>query len=326
MSYTHLTREERYQMQSLLRAGCSRRWIAATLGRDPATVSRELRRNAGPRGYAAALAQRRAQARGARARSRPRITARQWRAIERFVVQWQWSPQQIAERARLEGSVRISAQRIYQRIRRDRGRGPRWGVGLRCRRLRRKPYGQGRSRRGRIPGRVGIEHRPAAVAQRREIGHWEADTLIGRRKKGAVLSLVERNSRYLRLGHLRQRTAAATTRQLRRRLRALRERVTTITADNGKEFCGHARISTSLGAAFYFCAPQQAWQRGTNENTNGLIRQYLPKDRDLSNVSGAEIAKIEHRLNHRPRKCLGYRTPHEVFHDTQEMLTVALRA
>lgn len=326
MSYTHLTREERYQMESLLRAGCSRRQMAATLGRDPATVSRELRRNVGARGYAAAAAQRRARARAARARSRPRITARQWRAIERLVVYWQWSPQQIAERARREGTVRLSAQRIYQRIASERGSAARWGAGLRCRRLRRKPYGQGRSRRGRIPGRVGIEHRPAAAAQRREIGHWEADTMIGRHKQGAVVSLVERTSRYLRLGHLRQRTAAATTRQIRRRLRALRERVTTITADNGKEFCGHARITASLGAAFYFCAPQQAWQRGTNENTNGLVRQYLPKDRDLSNISSAEIRKIEHRLNHRPRRCLGYRTPHEVFYDTQQMLTVALRA
>lgn len=326
MGYTHLTREERYQMESLRRAGCSQACMAATLGRDRATMSRELRRNAGARGYRAGAAERRAQARARRARSRPRITARQWAAIERLVVEWQWSPEQIAQRSRREATLQVSAQRIYQRIWAERATGARWSSGLRCRRLRRNRYGRGRSRRGRIPGRVGIEHRPAAVEHRAHIGHWEADTIIGGQKQGAALSLVERRSRYLRLARLRRRTAQATARQMRRRLAGLADRVVTITADNGKEFCAHAQIAASLEANFYFCAPQQAWQRGTNENTNGLVRQYLSKGRDLSTVSGAEISKIERRLNHRPRKCLGYRTPHEVFYNTQSTLTVALRA
>ena len=163
------------------------------------------------------------------------------------------------------------------------------------------------------------------MARREDIGHWETDTVHGRCRRGAVLSLVERRSRLTPLAKLPGATAQAVRAATCRRLRPIAHAVVSLTADNGKEFAAHARIAADLGADFYFADPYAAWQRGTNENTNGLIRQYLPKTRDFTTVTGPEIRMIENRLNHRPRKCLGYLTPYEVFHNTRLNLTVALR-
>ena len=180
--------------------------------------------------------------------------------------------------------------------------------------------------RGQIPGRRSIWERPAPVDARRQLGHWEADTLRGARRRAALLSVVERRSRYSRLAKLARLSARTARRALVARLSAFSARVRSLTADNGKEFAEHRQTSEDLRADFYFADPYAAWQRGTGENTNGLIRQYLPKTRDLSTVSGAEIRMIENRLNLRPRKCLDYLTPYEVFNNTRVELTVALRS
>lgn len=322
--YAHLTQEERYQIYALMKAGLLQTQIASLLGRSPSTISRELRRNRGQRGYRPRQAHERAQQRAGAARTRPRITQFQWRAIAELLRR-HWSPEQIADRAALEGTLAITHERIYRFIYADKARGGDLWRCLRGQKPYRRRYGSGRERRGQLADRVGIEQRPGEAQRRQRIGHWEADTVHGQARQGAVLSLVERRSRLTRLAKLPRATAKAVREGARRRLQPIAHAVASITADNGKEFAEHRAIARALNAQFYFADPYAAWQRGTNENTNGLIRQYLPKSRDLRSLSGAEIRKIEHRLNHRPRKCLGFLTPYEVFNNIRFQLTVALR-
>lgn len=322
--YLHLALEERYQIYALMKAGHPQNEIAVLLGRSPSTLSRELSRNRGLRGYRPQQAQALAQDRASACRTRPRITARQWRAVG-ALIRADLSPQQIAERADLENTLAISHESIYRFLYAEKRAGGALWHRLRGQKPYRRRYGAGRTRRGQIPERIGIAQRPAAVERRDRIGHWEVDTVHGRRRRGAVLSLVERCSRLTRLAKLATASAGAVRDGSRRRLGPIAHRVASLTADNGKEFAAHQRIAADLGADFYFADPYSAWQRGTNENTNGLVRQYLPRSRDLTTLTGPEIRMIENRLNHRPRKCLGYLTPYEVFHNTQLKLTVALR-
>ena len=323
MPYTHLSSEERYQIHALRKSGRSLRAIGAVLGRSAATISRELRRNRGAHGYRPAEAKGMAWARSALSRSRPRITIRQWRAIARL-LQRDWSPQQIAERCRREGTLAISHEWIYTFVYAHKREGGTLWSHLRVRKQRRKRYASGRDRRGQIPGRIGIEQRGRSADRRLHRGHWEGDTMHGGR--AGVVSLVDRKSRFTRLGKVLRRTAEQARSAVRRRLASLHPRVRSITVDNGREFTDHRGIARDLGTRVFFARPYRAWERGTNENTNGLIRQYLPKRRDLVSLSGPEIRKIENRLNHRPRRCLEYRTPHEVFYHERQELTVALRS
>lgn len=323
MPYTHLNSEERYQIHALRKSGQSLRAIGAVLGRSPATISRELLRNRGDHGYRPQEAGRTAWARAALSRSRPRITIRQWRSIA-WLLQQDWSPQQVAERCRREGTLTISHEWIYTFVYAHKSQGGTLWSHLRIRKQRRKRYGGGRDRRGQIPGRVGIEQRGPSAERRLHHGHWEGDTMHG--GPAGVVSLVDRKSRFTRLAKVLRRTAAQTRSAIRRRLEPLGRRVRSITVDNGREFTDHRGIAKDLRTRVFFAHPYSAWERGTNENTNGLIRQYLPKRRDLTRLSGPEIHRIENRLNHRPRRCLEYRTPHEVFYNVRDKLTVALRS
>ena len=325
MGYTHLTKEERYQIYAMQKTQSSIREIAEVLNRAPSTISRELHRNRGQRGYRPRQAEATARERASQSRTCTRITAQDWAQIG-TLLRRDWSPEQISGRMRLENGVSISPEWIYQFVLADKAADGDLWTHLRCRCKRRKRYGSGRERRGRIPDRVGIEKRPAGVNSRSRIGHWEGDTIIGKGHRGAAVTLVERRSRFLRMGKLAGKSAKETQRAIQRRLRPMAEHVQTLTFDNGKEFSNHRAITNTLEAAVFFADAYASWQRGTNENTNGLIRQYLPKNRDLSTLTGAEIRKIEKRINHRPRKCLGYRTPHEVFNKTYEKLTVALHS
>lgn len=324
MSYTHLTQEERYQISAGLAVGLSQRMISKELGRSVSTVSREIGRNGRTGRYRAHRAQQTAAARARRCRSRPRIQAWQWAAIAGLIRQ-DWSPEQISQRAILEGALRVSPERIYLRIYADKASGGELYKHLRGRRKYRKRYGSGRERRGRIRNRTGISERPAAVERRDTVGHWEGDTIVGRRHRGAAVTMVERATRLTRLSKMTDRKAGSVRAALCRRLKGLRAWIETVTFDNGHEFAAHEQIEKDLEMKAYFAEPYSSWQRGTNENTNGLIRQYLSKARDLRTVSGSEIRMIENRLNHRPRKCLGYRTPHECFYNEEHNLTVALR-
>lgn len=306
--YKQLTREQRYQIYALKKEGHSRTAIARNLDVHKATISRELSRNLGGRGYRPTQADELAQARK-RQRVRPRITAAQWAQVT-ALLRHQWSPEQISGRLALERQVRISHERIYQYIYADKAEGGTLYRHLRCQKQRRKRYGS-YSRRGQIPHRVLIDQRPPVVAQKARLGDWEADTLIGRNHQAALVSLVERQSKLTRLVKVERNTAELVRQAVSTQLQGLT--VKTITSDNGREFAGHQQIGQHLKADFYFAHPYHAWERGLNENTNGLIRQYFPKKSEFSKITARQISKVVERLNNRPRKTLGYKTPNEVF-------------
>ena len=310
--YTQLASAERYQIYSLLKAGHSPAEIARVIKRDKSTISRELRRNRGGRGYRAGQAQRLAsrRRRGCAANAR-RFDGHHWRLIERL-IQREWSPQQIAGRLRLLKRLRISPERIYRHLLADKQAGGSLYRHLRCQRIRKKRYGRP-SRQGQLPNRVSIEQRPAIVARRARLGDWELDTVFGKGHRQCVLSMSERRSRFAVLANLPRHCAHALAYVSIRWLRALKRKVHSLTADNGREFALHEFIAHTLKTRFYFAHPNAAWERGTNENANGLLRQYLPKGTDLAKVQTATLRFIMNRLNHRPRKCLGWRTPYEVF-------------
>lgn len=308
MSYTQLTREQRYQIYALKKAGHSQTEMAAIIGCHKSTVSRELSRNGGRRGYRPKQAQELALSRKLPAH-RPRIRSATWASVESLVRQ-QWSPEQISGRLELERQEGVSHERIYQHIYADKRAGGTLFRHLRCQKKRKKRYGL-RERRGQLPARRSIDERPVVVDSRQRLGDWEADTIIGQHHRGAIVSLVERKSKLTRLGRVERNTADAVGRELAAQLESLT--VKTITSDNGREFAHHQSIAQQLGADFYFAHPYSSWERGTNENTNGLVRQYFPKKSDFSKINDRQLTRVVDRLNNRPRKTLGYKTPNEVF-------------
>lgn len=312
MTYTHLTREERYQIHALLRQNVTAAVIAAQLQRSASTISRELKRNAGAKGYTPARAHERASGRQKKRRNARQCSAQQWRQVDNY-LRLELSPEQVSGRLRLEAVLSISHECIYQHIYDDKRRGGDLIKHLRCQKTRRKRYGSGQERRGTLKDRVCIEQRPAIVETRSRIGDWEGDTVIGKGHQGVLVTLVERKSRYTLARQLDSRHSALVTEAVIELLRPHKAWCETITFDNGKEFAEHAFIAASLGADVYFAHPYHSWERGLNENTNGLLRQYFPKCTNLRRVSQCDVDDALYRLNHRPRKCLNYRTPHEVF-------------
>lgn len=323
MSYTQLTQEERYQIYILKKAGKTQTEIAGLLGRDKATISRELRRNHGLKGYRPKQAHQLALGRR-RAKTHPRISPENWRCVS-ALIRKAWSPEQVADRLEQEQGVSISHERIYQYIYADKRSGGDLHSHLRCQKARRMRYGA-YDRRGIIPNQVSIEARPAVVASRRRLGDWEGDTVIGKGHRGALVTLVERKSRYTVIQAVPRKTAEAVRAAVRQGLAPYRDEVHTITYDNGREFTDHEGMARDLEARIYFAHPYASWERGLNENTNGLIRQFFPKHRNLTTVTDAEVQEVMNKLNHRPRKSLGFRTPHEVFFNTKTSLTVALQS
>ena len=314
MTYTQLTQEQRYQIYALMKANFNQQQIAFELRIHPSTISRELRRGRGRRGYRPRQAQQLAESRAA-TRHRPRISASTWAVVESLLLK-EWSPEQISGRLKLEKQSTVSHERIYQYIYADQRAGGGLHLHLRCRKKRRKRYGT-YSRRGQLPNRIGIEKRPKIVDRRSRIGDWEADTLIGKGHQSGILSVVERKSKLTRLGRIKRRTKEEIKDVALSLLKPVEALVHTITSDNGREFAGHEEIAEKLGARFYFAHPFAAWERGLNENTNGLLRQYFPKSADLTSITDEEVHHAEERLNNRPRKTLGFRTPNEVFFKEQ---------
>lgn len=308
MSYTQLTREQRYQIYALKKADHSQTRMAAIIGCHKSTISRELARNAGQRGYRPKQAQELALARKLPAH-RPRIRPETWASVE-SLLRRQWSPEQISGRLKLERQESVSHERIYQHIYSDKRAGGTLHLSLRCQKKRRKRYGR-RDRRGQLPARRSIDERPAVVDARRRLGDWEADTIVGRSHRGAIVSVVERKSKLTRLAKVARNTAELVGQAMTTQLAPLS--VKTITSDNGREFAHHQQIAARLKAGFYFAHPYSSWERGLNENTNGLVRQYFPKKSDFSKITGRQINRVVERLNNRPRKTLGYKTPNEVF-------------
>ena len=310
----HLTFEQRAKLAVLVANGLTQAAIAAQIGSSQSVVSRELSRNRGGRVYTCVQAHEAAMRRRTAASLAPRkLDDGLIATIEDKLLRQEWSPQQISCWLAKNGAARVSHERIYQLIWADKHAG-----GTLFRQLRRsgKKYNKRAGKiagRGMIPGRIDIDQRPAIVELRSRIGDWEVDTIVGAAHKGAILSIVERRSRYTLLHKLADTTAARTGRALVAKLRPHRARVHTITADNGKEFAGHQRVARQLDAGFYSAKPYHAWERGLNENTNGLVRQYFPKGTSFAHLSHAAVAKVQNKLNSRPRKILGYKTPNEVF-------------
>jgi IS30 family transposase len=315
MQYTQLTREQRYQIKVLLDIGCQRTKIARQIGVDKSTISRELRRNRGLRGYRPKQAHEKALERR-RKKVQANIPAEIWQLIE-TKLQVDWSPEQISSWLKQNQWSSVSPEWIYQYVYADKRAGGTLHKHLRSQKKRRKRYGQ-HDRRGIIPARRSIEVRPRAVELQERLGDWESDTIIGKRHRGALVTLTERKSRFTLVRKVTQRSADQVG-QAMIDLLSWVQHLETITSDNGKEFAAHQKVSRELMVDFFFAHPYAAWERGCNENTNGLIRQYLPKDRDLTTVSSKEEIMIMDRLNLRPRKCLDFRTPYEVFFGHQSV-------
>lgn len=321
MGYTQLGLDERYQIYSLLQRGWSITRIAEWMRRSRTTIYRELKRNRGGTGWRPSQAWEMALARRL-GKTGARLGPTVWQEVERLLRD-DWSPQQIADRFRLENNVGISHEWIYRYVYRDQRHGGDLYRHLRRQKPRRKRLGK-YGRRRYLKDTRSIEKRPKGADSRHCFGHWEGDTVIGKGQKGALLTLVERKARYTRLCHLPTRHSDGVRDKVRQLLAPIKDRVKTITYDNGREFAAHQAMEVDLEARVYFAHPYASWERGTNENTNGLLRQYFPKKRNLAVVSAQEIAQAEYRLNHRPRKCLGFKTPHEVFFGEKHQLTVAL--
>ena len=310
--YQQLTQEQRYQIYALMKANFTLTQTAAEIGVHKSTVSREVRRNRGGRGYRPKQAQQLTTARHLAA-STARITADTWSLVEMRLRDEQWSPEQISGWLRTQHKPRVSHERIYQYVYADKRAGGTLYAHLRCQKQRRKRYGS-YDRRGRLPNCRSIETRPAIVEAKGRIGDWEADTIIGKGHTGAIVTLTERRSKLLLMQRVADKSAATVAQAVTTLLRDVADKVHTITSDNGREFANHQAIAEKLCADFYFAHPYSSWERGLNENTNGLIRQYFPKARDFTTITDKEVKQTQQRLNTRPRKTLDYKTPHQVFY------------
>jgi transposase, IS30 family len=310
MNYTQLTRGQRYQIKALMKEGHNQTQIAANVGCHKSTISRELRRNRGLKGYRPYQADELSFDRQCEA-YRARIAWPTWEQVERLLRQ-DWSPEQIAGWLKRQQQPSVSPEWIYLYIYADKDRGGTLHRHLRSQKKQRKRY-SGYIRRGQIPSRTSIDKRPKIVARKGRFGDWEADTIVGARHKGGILCAVERKSKLTRLRRLATKGAAEMKDNTIELLAPLAAKVHTITVDNGKEFCEHQLIATGLQARIYFAHPYSSWERGLNENTNGLVRQYFPKKYEFSRISDSDLQRVEDLLNNRPRKTLSYRTPNEVF-------------
>jgi transposase, IS30 family len=309
-TYRQLTPGERYELSALRKQGLRPAAIARALGRHRSTISRELRRNLRSDGwYDARTADQRARMRRSRSRRNRRFTADDW-ALVLTCLKQQWSPEQISGRLKKDGSLRISHETIYRHIWHDKRRGgTRYKLLRQAGKKRRKRYGAYDSR-GCLTGKRHIPERPESVETRTRIGHWEIDTVVGPGRP-CIVTLVERVTGFVMIGKLPNHTVAALNRAAIRLIAHAPIPVLTITADNGTEFHGYPDIEAATGVRFYFATPYHSWERGTSENTNGLIRQYIPKRSSMARISQPACNRITDKLNARPRKRLDFRSPKE---------------
>lgn len=321
-NYRQLTLELRYQIYALLKAKHSKTEVAQIIGVHKSTMTREFQRNMSKRGYRPDFAHRQALQRRAN-KSKSRIEQETWTEVEDKLSNEQWSPEQISGRRELEDKQKVSHEWIYQHIYKDKQAGGELYQHLRCQKKRRSRYGA-YTKRGGLKNQVSIEERPCIVDEKTRIGDWEVDTIIGKNHQGAIVTMTERRSKLTKIENIRQRSGELTGQAIVGKLSDLI--VQTITSDNGKEFSEHELIAKLLEAEFYFCHPYSSSERGLNENTNGLLRQYFPKKTEFANITDEQMQKVEEKLNNRPRKTLGYKTPLEVYfkEQTKQLMKVAL--
>ena len=314
MKYKQLTLQERYQIWALLQKGWKQKDIAAKIKVHPSTVSREIRRNidevTGSYEFDTAYLNT-----NYRHQNKPKYTVITDK-VEKYIrtkLKEHWSPEQIAGRMQYEGLGTISHETIYQFIYRNKANKGRLYKYLRHKNKKYHKRSNTYQRRGTIVGRTMIDKRPKIVEKKRRIGDLEIDTVIGKDHIGALVTVVDRKSKFALIRKVASKHADVVTKALIEMLEPIKPVLKTITSDNGKEFAYHKVVSNVLETDFYFAHPYHSWERGLNEHTNGLIRQYLPKKTDFTKVSKEEIITIQEKLNHRPRKVLGFRTPYEVF-------------
>ena len=310
--YSHVTRDIRCQIYALKATGLSLKRIAEQVGKHRSTIYREIARNTGKCGYRFKQAdnmacQRRSHASQAAKKLTPSLLAE----IEANLSE-DWSPEQISGRLKLEGKS-VSHESIYRHVWANKRAGGELHKHLRHKGKRYNKRSSGKAGRGCIPNRVDITKRPLIVEKKSRIGDWEGDTVISAVSKTALLTVVDRCSKYTLIKKIGQKTAENVYHAMIEKMHLLPHTVHTITYDNGMEFAAHDKISKDLHSKAYFATPYHSWERGLNEHSNGLIRQYLPKSFDFKNTTDEEIQNIENKLNHRPRKVLGYKTPFEVF-------------
>jgi len=308
MSYCQLTYQERYVIECCRQNGETQAQIAGKLGRARSTISRELRRNhCDSEAYRAEQADRQAQKRARNGGRTSKVTTRLWAWITLRLRRY-WSPEQIAAQLARRAGPGLSGEWIYQLIYADQAAGGDLWRYLRHPRKHRK-HQSGRETRGRIPGRTPISERPAVVDQKKRFGDWEIDLMEGAKGAGYLLTLVERQTAFTLIGGL----GKATARQVRQLtvdlLDPFADKVHTITCDNGKEFAGHSMIAQNLECEVYFADPYSPWQRGINENTNGLLRQFFPKSCQMNQFDPKHLRVAMYLLNTRPRKSLGFQRP-----------------
>ncbi len=309
--YHQLTQALRYQIEILKKAGKNQKEIAELVNVSPSTISRELRRNKGKKGYRPKQAQ-------IKADNRRKLTARPLKMTALVIdlidakIIVDWSPEQISGWLKVEQGIFMSHERIYQHIWTDKLNGGTLYKHLRHSRKKRKQYAS-KDKRGQIRNRISIDDRPTIVAEKKRIGDWEIDTVIGKNHQGALVTIVDRVSKFTLIKKVASKHAEVVTEATIALLQPYLDKALTITADNGKEFAGHEKIKAALDADVYFAHPYSSWERGLNENTNGLIRQYFTKGSSFENITDKDVEEVMKKLNHRPRKRLNYKTPHSVF-------------
>jgi len=314
MSYKHLCPEERHYIEIELKKGISQNKIAESLGRSQSSISRELGRNTGQRGYRNKQAESLAQERHKNKPKDVKLTD-EIKCIINAHIEDDWSPEQVAGRLKNDGVISLHHETIYQHILADKKAGGELYKHLRHQnKTYRKRYGSVHNRSG-IPNRMDIDERPEVVNNRERIGDWEADTIIGKNHQGAIVTLDERKSKLRLAFPLAGKKAQPVLEATVLLLDPIKTFVKTITFDNGKEFTLHEKIAEALGCDTYFAKPYSSWERGQNENANGLLRQYFPKAMELVDVTIKEVFRAVDKLNRRPKKCLGYKTPYEAFEE-----------
>lgn len=309
MVYRHLSEDERYLIARCRARGLSMRQTALMLGRSASTISREIKRNscAYDGAYRAEKAHSRALGRRWRSRRNSQYSAREWSEVQAQLRQ-EWSPKQVVGRRTIEGRRTMSYETIYRWIRADRRRGGvLWKHMRHMSKFGRKRRGSPATR-GRLVGKRHISQRPAHIELRRQAGHCEGDTVMGADLRSCVLTLVDRATGYVAIKKMNSRTKEEASTALMRAVIAIGQ-VKTITLDNGTEFHDYESVEQAFGVDIYFATPYHSWERGTNENTNGLIRQYLPKGMCLKNLTQAQCDRIAAKLNNRPRERYGFKTP-----------------
>ena len=313
-SMGHLTQEQRYTIDVLKKENYSLSDIGKRIGKDKSVICRELKRNSDARNgvYKAELAQRKCKIRHLEKPKKIRFS----KTIKEFVIYWlkeDYSPEQIVGKAKLDGLNCVSVESIYQHIWDDKKRGGKLCIHLRTQGKRYRKRGASKDKRGQIVGRIGIENRPKEVELKERLGDFEIDLVIGKDHKRALITANDRVTGMVKISIIDSKDSEIVKNETIKMLEKFKPILKTITSDNGKEFSQHKAIATELNVEYYFARPYHSWERGANENLNGLIRQYFPKGSSFENITPEQVQFVEDQLNNRPRKRFGFQSPNYVY-------------